>query len=89
MIANVVIVPVDRATPWINSLVVSQSTKADGTIYTRACLDSKNLNNIIIREPCYYWTINHIIPKLAGMKYIRVTDMKSGNLLMPLDEEIN
>ena len=34
MLANGVILPVHRATLWISSFVVVQSTKADGTIET-------------------------------------------------------
>ena len=67
-----------KSTPGITSIVVSQSTKTDGAINTRVCLDPRNQNKAT-RQPYYYQTIVDIIPKLAGVQYITVIDMKTGN----------
>ena len=56
MPANGIIVPVHQVTACINFFVVSQSTKADNTIKTRVCPDSRNLNKAIIRETYYNQT---------------------------------
>ena len=64
-----------------------QSTKAEGTTKAKVNLDSRNLNKAIAREPNYYWIIDDIIPKLVGVKYITVMDMKSGYQQVPLDEK--
>ena len=78
MLASGVVVPVHKAMSWITSFVQSQSTKVDGTIKHRICLDPRNLNKAIIREPCYYRIINDTILRVAGVKCITLIEMKSG-----------
>ena len=54
MLARGVIVPIHKSTSWINSFKVSQSSKTDGTIKSRVCLDPRHLKYAIIRESYYY-----------------------------------
>ena len=43
--------PVHEATPWINSYVIVEGKDKLGRLKPRICLDPKNLNVAVIREP--------------------------------------
>ena len=43
--------PVHEATPWINSFVLVEWKDKTGNLKLRICLDSINLNKMIVREP--------------------------------------
>ena len=52
MLTTGVIKPVHEATPWINSLVLVESTdKSTGKPKYHICLDPTNLNKAIIQNP--------------------------------------
>ena len=65
-------------TPWINSYVAVESVDKDGKLKLRVCLDPRNLNEAIIREPYKFITPDELSAKLAGAKVITVTDCSKG-----------
>lgn len=73
----------DEYTPWVNSTVVT--TKPNGTI--RLCLDPRDLNKAVKRNPYNVRTIDDVIPKIAGPTYFSILDARNGYWLVPLDEE--
>ncbi|CAM1319115.1 Uncharacterised protein g7110 [Pycnogonum litorale] len=74
MLENDVIVEVTEPTDWVNSI-------------RNMCLDPKDLNKNILREPYYTRTIDELIPKLHGIQYFSVVDTKKGYWLVELDNE--
>ena len=66
-----VVSKLDRATDWVNSLVIVE--KKDGSL--RLCLDPKDLNKAIKREYYKTPTAETISSKLSGMKVFTVIDM--------------
>ena len=51
-----VLVPVHKATPWINSFVLVESRDKLGNLKLCICLDLTNLNKAIVREPYHFRT---------------------------------
>ena len=51
-----VLLPVNKATPWINSFVLVEKRTNNGQVKLRICLDPTNLNKVIIREPYHFQT---------------------------------
>jgi hypothetical protein len=78
-----IIAKVDRPTDWVNSIVCA--TKANGTI--RLCLDPKDLNKAIKRPHHYTPTLDDILPKLTGARYLSIVDARSGYWNIKLDED--
>ena len=78
-----VVSKLDRATDWVNSLVIVE--KKDGSL--RLCLDPKDLNKAIKRENCKAPTAETISSKLSGMKVFTVIDMSNCYWHKKLDEE--
>lgn len=75
----------DRHTEWINSIVTVE--KSDGSL--RLCLDPKDLNNAIERNPYYSRKMDEIqaeIGKARG-KLFTLVDVKSAYWQVKLDEE--
>ncbi|KAL9950229.1 hypothetical protein ACROYT_G042702 [Oculina patagonica] len=70
-------------TPWVNSTVVT--IKPNGTI--RLCLDPRDLNKAIKRNPYYVRTIDDVIPKVSGSTHFSILDARSGFWQVGLDEE--
>ncbi|CAB3987537.1 Hypothetical predicted protein, partial [Paramuricea clavata] len=70
-------------TPWVNSTVVTQ--KPNGTI--RLCLDPRDLNKVIKRNPYYVRTIDDVIPKVSGATHFSILDARCGYWQVELDEE--
>lgn len=70
-------------TPWVNSAVVT--IKPNGSI--RLCLDPRNLNKAIKRNPYYVRTIDDVIPKVSGSTHFSILDARSGFWQVSLDEE--
>ena len=76
-----VIIEVNHYTEWVNSIVPAQ--KPDGDI--RLCLDPRNLNLSIERNPYYMRTLDDILPMLSNAQTISMGDATSGYWHVPLD----
>ena len=76
-----VIIEVNHYTEWVNSVVPVQ--KPDG--YIRLCIDPRNLNTAIKRNPYYMRTLDDILPQLSKAKVISMSDATSGYWHVPLD----
>ena len=76
-----VIIEVSHYTEWVNSIVPVQ--KPDGCI--RLCIDMRNLNMPIKRNPYYMRTLDDILPQLSKAKTISMGDATSGYWHVPLD----
>ena len=76
-----VIIEVNHYTEWVNSIVPVQ--KPDGCI--RLCIDTRNLNMAIKRNPYYMRTFDNILPQLSKAKTISIGDATSGYWHVPLD----
>ena len=70
-------------TPWVNATVVP--IKPNGSI--RLCLDPRNLNEAVKRNPYYVRTIDDVIPKVSGSTQFSILDARSGFWQVNLDEE--
>ena len=79
--------PVHEATPWINSYVIVEGKDKLGRLKPRICLDPKNLNVAVIREPWFSKTPDDIAHLLADACIITTTDCTKGFWHQPLDEE--
>ena len=79
---NNVIAKVDKATSWVNSLVVRE--EVDGTL--RVCLDPHDLNRAIKREHFRIATAGEVSRKLSGKKVFSILDEKDGFWHIELDE---
>ena len=60
--------PVHEATPWINSYVIVEGKDKLGRLKPRICLNPKNINVAVIREPWFSKTpsVNTKIKQLGG-----------------------
>ena len=76
-----VIIDIEHYTEWVNSIVPVQ--KPDGHI--RLCIDTRNLNMAIKRNPYYMRTLDDILPQLSKPKTIYMGDATSGYWHVPLD----
>ena len=76
-----VIIEVNHYTEWVNLIVPVQ--KPDGHI--RLCIDMRNLNMAIKRNPYYLRTLDGILPQLSKAKTISMGDAMSENWHVPLD----
>ena len=79
--------PVHEATPWINSYVIVEGKDKLGRLKPRICLDPKNVNVAVIREPWFSMTPDDIAHLLADACIITTTDCTKGFWHQPLDEE--
>ena len=79
--------PVYEATPWINSYMIVEGKDKLGRLKPRICLDPKNLNVAVIREPWFSKTPDDITHLLADACIITTTDCTKGFWHQPLDEE--
>ena len=80
-----VLLPVNKATPWINSFVLVEKTTNNGQVKLRICLDPTNLNKAIIREPYHFRTPDDITHHLADACILTVCDCKKGYWHQALD----
>ena len=78
-----IIKKVEEPTPWVNSMVVNE--KKSGKL--RICIDPRDLNKVIEREPYQLPTQQEITSRLAGARYFSKLDATSGYWQIPLDEE--
>ena len=81
-----VLLPVNRATPWINSFVLVEKRTNNGQVKLRICLNLTNLNKAIIREPYHFWMPDDIVHHLADACILTVCDCKKGYWHQTLDE---
>ena len=82
-----VLEPVTEPTEWVNSFVVVEkvidSSNAHSPHHTikksiRLCIDPKDLNEALEREPYYSRTIDELISMFAGAKVFTIVDMDKG-----------
>jgi hypothetical protein len=78
-----ILVPVQEATDWVNSLVVTE--KKNGTL--RLCIDPRNLNFAIKRHHFKIPTLKDVTSQLSGKKVFTILDEKDGYHQVQLDEE--
>ena len=81
-----VLLPVNKATPWINSFVLVEKRTNHEQVKLRICLDLTNLNKAIIREPYHFRTPDNIAHHLADACIPTICDCKKGYWHQPLDE---
>ncbi|XP_048759591.2 uncharacterized protein K02A2.6-like [Ostrea edulis] len=78
-----VIVAVEEATDWVNSLVIVE--KKNGNF--RLCLDSRDLNKAIKRQHFKIPTVQEIASQLNGKSLFTILDEKDGYHQVELDTE--
>ena len=78
--------PVYQATPWINSFVLVEGKNKLHKLKLRICLDSTNLNKVIILESHHFQTPEDIAHLLADTSVHRVGDCRKGFWHQQLDE---
>ncbi|XP_048583419.1 uncharacterized protein K02A2.6-like [Nematostella vectensis] len=65
-----IIEPVDTPTDWVNSIVLTETTNDKGEITKiRVCLDPRDLNKWIKREPHYTKTVDEVVTQLIDAKF--------------------
>ena len=82
-------------TEWVNSFVIvekiptnsnsSQGHSKDRKL--RICLDPRDLNEALGREPYYTWSIEEIMAKFHGMTRFTIADFNKGYWMVELDPE--
>ena len=85
MIENDLIEPVPGPTPWISPIV--PVPKRNGTDDIRICTDARNANMAIKRERHVTPTVDDLIVKLNGAKYISKIDLKKGYNQIMINED--
>ena len=73
----------DLSPEWLNSFVIVK--KPNGSL--RICLDLTDLNKDIIRPICNSQTMDNVVHRLKGAKFISVFDTSKGFFHVPLDQE--
>ena len=81
-----VLKPVHEATPWINIFVLVEGEDKLGNLKLRICLDTTNLNKVIVREPYHFKTLEDIAHLLADACIMSVYNCKKGYWHQELDE---
>ena len=81
-----VLLPVTEATPWINSFVLVEKRDNHRQVKLRICLDPKNLNKAVMREPFHFRTPKDISHLLADACILTVCNCKNGYWHQILDE---
>ena len=80
--------PVHEATPWINSYVIVEGQDKLSRLKLWICLDPKNLNVAVIREPWFSKTPDDIAHLLADACIIITTYCTKGFGHQALDEKL-
>ena len=86
--------PVKEVTEWVNSFVIVEK-KADPQAEPelvpkkklRICLDPRDLNEALEREPYYTRSIEEILGKFHGMKKFTIADFNKGYWMVELHPE--
>ena len=82
-----VLEPVTEPTEWVNSFVIVEKVIDSSNAHSpnhsikksiRLCLDPKDLNEALEREPYYSRTIDELISMFAGAKVFTIVDMDKG-----------
>ena len=82
-----VLEPVIEPTEWVNSFVVVEKVIDSSNAHSpnhsikksiRLCIDPKDLNEALEREPYYSRTIDELISMFAGAKVFTIVDMDKG-----------
>ena len=73
----------DMSPEWLNSFVIVK--KPNGSL--RICLDPTDLNKEIVRLVCNSQTMDDVIEKLKGTRYLAIFDTSKGFFHVPLDQE--
>ena len=81
-----VLIPVHKATPWINSIILVEGKDKIGNLKLCICLDLTNLNKVITREPYHFRMPEDIAHLLAEVCIMTVCDCKKGYWHQKLDE---
>ena len=81
-----VLLPVNKATPWINSFVLVEKRSNHGQMKLRICLDLTNLNKAIMRELYHFRMPNDIAHLLADACILTVCNCMKGYWHQTLDE---
>ena len=81
-----VLVPVHKATPWINSFMLVVSRDKLGKLKLCICLDPSNLNKAIVREPYHFRMPEDMAHLLAEACVMTVCNCKKGYWHQKLDE---
>ena len=81
-----ILVPVTKATLWINSFILVESRDSQGQVKSRICLDPTNLNKAVTREPYHFCTPEDISNMLVDTITLTVCDCKKGYWHQMLDE---
>ena len=84
-----VLKPGTEPTPWINSFVLVESKDKPGNLKLRICLDPRDLNKAIIREPYHFKTPDDIAHLIAGACTMTVPDCFKGYWHQQLDEQFS
>ena len=82
-------------TEWVNSFVIvekipTNSNSSQGHSMNkklRICLDPRDLNEALEREPYYTWSIEKIMGKFHGMTRFTIADFNKGYWMVELDPE--
>ena len=83
-------------TEWVNSFVIvekkipTDSNSSQGHSMNkklRICLDPRDLNEALEREPYYTWSIEEIMAKFHGMTRFTIADFNKGYWMVELDPE--
>ena len=73
---------VTEPTEWVNSFVIVEkvidSSNAHSPNHVRLCIDPKDLNEALEREPYYSRSIDELISMFAGAKVFTIVDMDKG-----------
>jgi hypothetical protein len=81
-LAENVIAPVTKPTPWVSVLLVI--TRRDNSL--RICNNQKFLNRALLCSTYYMPTIDDVLPKLSNAKILSTSDAKSAFWHLKLDE---
>ena len=81
-----VLKPVQEVTPWINSFVLVEGKDKSGNLKLRICLDSRNLNKAIMREPYHFKAPEDIAHLIADACIMTACDCNKGYWHQKLDE---
>ena len=81
-------------TEWVNSFVIMEKIPTNSSSQghsmnkkLRICLDPRDLNEALEREPYYTWSIEEIMGKFHGMTRFTIADFNEGYWMVELDPE--
>ena len=86
MLQASVLLPVQEATPWINSFILIEKRDTHRQVKLRICLDPTDLKKAVMRELYDFQTPNDIAHLLADACILTVCNCKKGYWHQMLDE---